>query len=485
MMKHTMKQIRITIVALVAALLAGCGALPIPFAAPPTPAPTRAPTATPAAPTRTTSPQRTAAPRPTADPTAAAQPRPTAAPTLPTVPPLTPTATLEPISQTEREQIFAGVWELVRDRYVYTDYRGVDWEAVRAEFAPRVAAAADADEFYSLMKEMIDRLGDEHSRYDTPQDVADERARFAGDLNYVGIGALIRETDEGVLLLRIARNSPAERAGLQPFDLVTHVDGILVTDAELIGPGGPISRVRGPEGIAVRLTVRSSTGVRDVDVVRGVIPSDAFPSVEANRLPGSDIGFLLIDTFSLNDLDTLVRDAIGELAAGGPLDGLVIDVRGNSGGRVDLLLETLALFIDGGSIGTTSGRSRTSELIIPSGQTIPALDGVPVVVLTSDGTVSAGEMFAAGMQALGRAVVVGTPSAGNTENLLPHNFDDGSRLWLAELVYLLPDGTPIEGRGVLPDRVVDVEFWRYATEDDPQVLAALEELRGSMAGRGG
>jgi carboxyl-terminal processing protease len=86
-------------------------------------------------------------------------------------------------------------------------------------------------------------------------------------------------------------------------------------------------------------------------------------------------------------------------------------------------------------------------------------------------------MFAAALQARVRARVVGLPSAGNTENLNGHDFDDGSRLWLAEYAYRLPDGSQIEGRGVQPDRVVDAEWWRFLPADDPQVLAAVAELK--------
>lgn len=105
----------------------------------------------------------------------------------------------------------------------------------------------------------------------------------------------------------------------------------------------------------------------------------------------------------------------------------------------------------------------------------------PIVVLTSDETASAAEMFAAGMQFRGRARVIGTPSAGNTENLIGYDLDDGSRFWLAELIFRLPDGSILEGQGVRPDRVVEVEWWRYAFEDDPQIQAAVEELQ--FAGR--
>jgi carboxyl-terminal processing protease len=145
---------------------------------------------------------------------------------------------------------------------------------------------------------------------------------------------------------------------------------------------------------------------------------------------------------------------------------------------------TVALFNDGGSIGRTAGRSINEDQAIPGGQTIAGMAGVPVAVLVGPDSASAAEMFAAGMQVLGRARIVGLPSAGNTENLYSYTFDDGSRLLVAQVAYRLPDGTLIEGRGVLPDRVVDVEWWRYPPDSDPQLLAAIEEL-GLAAADGG
>jgi C-terminal processing protease CtpA/Prc len=69
------------------------------------------------------------------------------------------------------------------------------------------------------------------------------------------------------------------------------------------------------------------------------------------------------------------------------------------------------------------------------------------------------------------------PSAGNTENLRGRDLFDGSRLWLAELTYQLPDGRLIEGSGVQPDRVVDADWWEFDPVDDPQIQVALEEVR--------
>jgi carboxyl-terminal processing protease len=90
---------------------------------------------------------------------------------------------------------------------------------------------------------------------------------------------------------------------------------------------------------------------------------------------------------------------------------------------------------------------------------------------------SGGELFAAGMQTLQRAQIVGLPTAGNTENVVSHDLTDGSQLWLAERIYTLPNGTTIEDRGVQPDLQVDVAWWQFSTADDPQIQAALQLLK--------
>src|SRR5262249_37359508 len=143
-------------------LLAGCSAL-APFApaqeaqvatAAPTQPITLIPTAAP--------PTAPPTPTPTAPPTA--PPAPTATP-APTAPPLTPTATLAPLDLVARQKIFDQLWNLVNRRYLYKDFRGVDWKAVRAQYEPRVRAANTPEQFYQALHEMIDLLGDEHSHF--------------------------------------------------------------------------------------------------------------------------------------------------------------------------------------------------------------------------------------------------------------------------------------------------------------------------------
>lgn len=457
---------------LAALLLAGCALPAI------TSRPTPPPTATPAvlAPTATAIPS----PQPTGAPTVTPQPSSTptvAPPPTPTDIPLTATPTLEPLSESQRLQLFDEVWESVRDRYVYTDYRGVDWNAVREQIRPQVASAT-TEEAYALIAGMIDQLGDEHSRFDTPQQVAEDEARATGNRSYVGIGVILRDDPRGGLIVRVAHGGPAEEAGIRARDVIAAVNGIPYTDTERFGPDGARGVIRASTDVDAELTIVSPDGsARPVRVRSRVIPTDALPAVEASLVPGTNVGLLFIDDFQLDDLDSLILDSLDRLTAQGPLDGLIIDVRTNLGGYVYQMENTIGFFVDGGTIGSTKGRRQSIEIEIPSGRRFEALNGTPIVVLISDETASAGEMFASGMQTLKRATIIGTPSSGNTENLRGMDFFDGSRLWLAELVFSRPDGSTIEDVGVQPDRVVPAEWWQYTTADDPQIKAALEEIQ--------
>ncbi len=392
--------------------------------------------------------------------------------------PLTPTATLLPLSAEERVQLFDDVWIYVRDNYVYTDFNGNDWQAINDEMRPRALQASTIDEFYAVLIEMIDRLGDNHSRFDTPQDVAADEARAEGNRSYVGIGVVIRDAPEGGVVVRVAEGGPAQEAGLLPRDVITAVNGIPFTDTERFGPFGPRGVIRSSTDIAVVLSVQNARGEqRELSLRSRVIASDALPTVEGLIIPGTRIGLLLIDDFQLDDLDIRIKTTLDELAAKGPLDGLIIDVRTNLGGYVYQMENAIGFFVDGGTIGSTTGRESKQEISIPEGQLHPEYVNIPIAVLISEESASAAEMFASGMQTLERATIIGQPSSGNTENLIGHNLFEGSRIWLAEYIFERPDGTLIEDKGVQPDQLVESEWWRYTPENDPQIRAAIEAIQ--------
>ena len=397
------------------------------------------------------------------------RPGPTGTPPGPTV---LPTPTLAPLTTQQRLQLFEQTWELVRTRYVYTDYRGLDWQAIRDEYEPQIRAAADAATVYNLLTDMIDRLGDRHSGFITPQEAAEDDALQRGELKLSGIGVLSQEIAEAVRVVYVVPGGPADGAGLRAFDIIRAVDG-----APLTSNSDAPRRIRGPEGTPVTLTIETpGQAPRDVTIIRASV-TFAFHAT-ARRLPGTNVAYLDLPTFNTFGIAGEVREALTNLAATGPLDGLIINLRQNGGGLLSELDESLSLFLDGGNVGYAVTRQGRNATTISGGRTLPALRGKPIVVLVSNLSASASERFAGAMQHRGRATILGATTSGNTETVYQHNLAFGARLSLAEETYLLPDGTTsLEDIGVVPDIPVDVAWYEFTLEQDPQVKEAVKYIQ--------
>jgi C-terminal peptidase prc len=371
--------------------------------------------------------------------------------------------------------LFTEIWELVRDRYAYADYRGLDWAAIGEEYGAKVTLVTSDEEFYALMQEMIDLLGDEHSAFLSPEQVAwadavNQSLQIPG-----GIGALVHEIDGEPTLLQVFPGNPGYEAGLRPGERILAVDG--VTWAQFSGVWELILAITGEAGTEVLLTVRSLDGSeREVTVTRATVNLKD-TTVQARMIEGSQVGLLTLSAFDLEQVPDQVRGALVELAGDNTLEGLIVDIRANPGGLHEAMLATLALFVDGGSIGTRMGREVVLEVMIPEGQTMPEVQALPLVVLTGRQTQSAAECFAVGLQLFDRATIVGLPTAGNTETLPYRRLAGGAEVAIAEWAYYLPDGTSIEGIGLQPDLVVEGFWWVEDPGEDPQIQAAIEVLR--------
>ncbi|HWQ15623.1 MAG TPA: S41 family peptidase, partial [Roseiflexaceae bacterium] len=401
---------------------------------------------------------------PTAQPPAPTPP-PTRAPTAtaaPTPPPPTPTLDVLPLE--ERRQIFEEVWRTVKEEYLYADFRGVDWDGLRAVYAERIEAEQSREEFYATMVELVSQLDDNHSRFVPPAAAQAEDIITSGRETRVGIGVVVRPKVDGAFIQLVFPDGPADRAGLRPRDRIVAVDGRPYTLAD--------GDLRGEAGSEVRLSVvRPGAKLRDVVVVRQEVRAHILPYYR--RFPG-DVGYVAIPTFWANDMGEQVSGALTDLVASGALRGVILDVRSNRGGWGEVLNEVLSHFVRG-QVGVFFGRDYVRPLVVapPAG---PDLRGVPLVVLVDGETASYAEVLAAVLQREAGAMVVGTPSAGNTETIYAHTLSDGSRLWLAQESFRLQDGANLEGVGVMPSVLLESDWTRYSEEDDPQLLEALRLL---------
>ena len=463
--------------------LSGCNATGLPPNADRTPVPIAAPTVgatslpveTPLATARMATPTVAELP-PTASVFSSSTPQPTIteAPTAESTREtgLSPTVTVLP--SLDRQQIFEEVWNTVDQNYLYPDFHGADWNALKEQYEPIALNAQSSDEFYGAITDMVAALDDGHSSYLSPAEAKEEDDLESGNADYVGVGILVSPEDKSLRIIYVFPGSPAEKAGLTRRDRITAVDG-----QPFVDPSKEDSRVRGPEGSIVRLSIVSpEQAERVVPIVRGRVTGAVVPS--GSRLAADpSIGYVIIPNLWTDDMDVRVEDELNNLLAGSPdLKGLVIDMRGNGGGFRFILESLLGDFVSG-QVGTFFDQRTSYPLTIDAKPLASRLNQLPVVLLVDKGTESYAEVMTAAIQEKGRARVVGVPSAGNTETIYQHRWRDGSRLWCAQEGFKLLDGTNLEGRGVIPDVTVNVDWTAFKDSDDPQILKALELLHTS------
>jgi carboxyl-terminal processing protease len=430
----------------------------------------------------------TATPPPTATSTATATPSFTPTPELQpayippecaavplaTLPPnlavqATPAGELTEVAQDEQLRIFKDLGDVVEGVYVYPDYNGKDWNEIESRYRARIETGLDTQSFYNEMSLMIEELGDEHSFYLSPAEVAESEAELRGDIEFVGVGIYGQPDFERGRLIVVSTfpGSPAEYGGIQHHDSILSIDGQTVSEnfSDLL---------RGPQCSAVVLSVQSpGEAPRDVMLLRyaiqGNVPIDA--RLVSTR-DGSRIGYIFIPSFFDETLPGQIENALNQF---GSLDGLILDLRMNGGGSSSVTYPILEYFIDG-NLGNFVSRSDSRALEIDANE-IQNSQTVPLIVMVSQDTVSFGEIFAGVLQDAGRAQIVGETSLGNVEVLHGYDFEDGSQVWIAAETFTSAfSDANWEETGIVPDVQAFAEWDTFFFETDPSIAAAVDLL---------
>lgn len=339
----------------------------------------------------------------------------------------------------------------------------------RAVEAAAGRAAADGKSGAAAAAEVIGRSGDRWSSVYSARAYAGlERAL---DGVYIGVGLTARPADGGGTEVDAVRpGGPAEREGIRAGDLIRSVDGVAtegrpVAEVVALLRGDDMAEGGADEGTPVRIGLRRSGGSWERTVYRARLATE---NVAVERLPGGreegpGATRIRVDSFTRGTGERIRRAA--RTAARG--EGILLDLRGNSGGLVTEAVGAASAFLDGGLVATydVPGGQRTLEAA-PGGDT-----GPPLVVLVDGGTMSAGELLAGALQDRGRAVVVGTRTFGKGSVQLPDRLPDGSVAELTVGHWRTPSGHAVEGRGIAPDVVV-------RSDAEHRARTVLSGLRG-------
>ncbi len=346
------------------------------------------------------------------------------------------------------------------------DYSSVDdvYDTLRETYDGKL----DQTKLIAGLKDgLTDAAGDPYTQYFTPE----EAKKFDSQLNneFSGIGAeLGQDKDKNLIVVSPISGTPAATAGIKPQDIIAEINkensiGLSVEEA--------VGKIRGPKGSKVTLKlIRNKSQTIDLTITRDDIK---VPTVEAKVLDGG-IGYLKINTFA---------EATGELAASEAqklrdqnVKSIVLDLRGNPGGRVDAAIEIASLWLPRGKIIMQEKRGSVIEKTHTAlGGNI--LEGLPTIVLQDGGSASASEIVAGALKDNGAAKLFGEKSygKGSVQQVVP--LKDGGELKVTVARWYRPSGQNIDKKGIDPDKTIKISEADATANKDTQLEAAQAELQ--------
>jgi carboxyl-terminal processing protease len=320
------------------------------------------------------------------------------------------------------------------------------------------------------LEQAVRSLDDRFSNYFAPRDYADFQQATEG--RFEGVGMTVEKVDDGLKVITVYDGSPAARGGLRPGDVITHVDGRSIAGAS---SEESTTKIKGPAGTAVRLTVRSEKGgPRELTLKRAQVD---IPVVRSGmrRQDGRKIAYVRLASFT-SGAHGEVGDAVRKLLRDGAR-GVVLDLRDNGGGLLNEAVMISSIFIPDGKIVSTKGRSRPTHVYEATGGAIDP--HVPVVVLVNDRSASASEIVTGALQDRKRATVVGTRTFGKGVFQEIEPLPNGGALDITVGEYFLPSGRNLGGGGVKRGAGVTPDVKAVDDPDTPKrdeaLLAALRE----------
>jgi carboxyl-terminal processing protease len=311
---------------------------------------------------------------------------------------------------------------------------------------------------------------DPHSAYLSGDEYRDLKVGTTGEFG--GLGIEVGMEDGFVKVISPIDDTPAQRAGLQPGDLIVRLDDKPIKGMTL---NEAVGLMRGKPGSKVTLLI-SREGVQKPFTVRLIRAVIHVASVKSRMLePG--FGYLRISQFQARTSDDMLK-AVAKLKeqSKGRLKGLVMDLRNNPGGILNAAVSVSDAFLESGLIVYTEGRNADSRLEFKAGPD-DILNGAPMVVLINGGTASASEIVAGALQDHKRAVIMGSQSfgKGSVQTIIPIDQDSAVKLTTAR--YYTPSGRSIQAEGIVPDIVLEPLKVKAAATGDFKPLKEADLAR--------
>ncbi|MCL4155591.1 UNVERIFIED_CONTAM: hypothetical protein GTU68_021344, partial [Idotea baltica] len=356
--------------------------------------------------------------------------------------------------------------------YEQLDLFGDIFERIRAQYVEEV----DSSELIEAAIDGMLTSLDPHSSYLSPKDAVKMREQTRGEFG--GLGIEVTQEEGFVKVVSPIDGTPADEAGIEAGDFITHVDGESLLGLVL---DEAVELMRGPVGSEIVITVvrEGETEPFDVSIIRDTIEL----TVVRSRTEGDSV-VLRLSTFNDQTYPKMAEQLAEKVETAGGIDnvnGFIIDLRNNPGGLLTQAIRVSDAFLNEGEIVSTRGRE-ASDGDRFNAKMGDLAEGKPIVVLINGGSASASEIVAGALQDHRRAIVIGTKSfgKGSVQTVMPLRSEGAMRLTTAR--YYTPSGRSIQSLGVSPDIIVEQPPRRTEEEEETPVRRNRSEadLRGSL-----
>lgn len=320
---------------------------------------------------------------------------------------------------------------------------------------------------YGAIEGMVRALDDPYSGFMDPEETKDFDSDMKG--SFEGIGAELGMKDGMLTVIAPIEGMPAESAGLRAGDRIIKINDEIASDVTI---DEAVKRIRGPKGTEVTLTIlrNGEDMTRNITIVRDKIE---IKSVEYEAKEDG-VAYVKIIKFA-EDTDKEFNKIVTQIIADNTR-GIVVDVRNNPGGFLDVAVDIISKFIPKGEVVVWE-QGRDNKRISDKARGGDSLSGIPVVVLINEGSASASEILSGAFRDIRGAQLIGKKTFGKGSVQQLEDLNDGSSLRITIAKWLTPSGQSIHQVGLEPDIDVEITNEDFENERDPQFDRALEEIR--------
>lgn len=356
------------------------------------------------------------------------------------------------------QKLFENVWNIAKTNYYDASMNQQVWSRWKEHYEGKIKTDADAK---VAIDSMLASLNDPYSRFMDKMEYNDQNTSI--DSKITGIGVNISSIAGKVHIINVIEGTPAQSANLQAGDIILDIDG---KDANGLSVAEVANLVRGPENTTVQLTILRNNDKFTKKVLRKEIKIKTVKSNVENN-----IGYIQITSFIGSTTPNEFLEAVEKTKKA---EGLVIDLRGNTGGLLPNAIFIANLFIPEGKIVSIVGRNGYKYDI--QAQETDFMITKPVVVLIDGGSASASEILSGALKDYHRAKLIGTKTFGKgmVQKIIPLENETGLNLTVAK--YLTPSGTDINKKGIKPDIEVQFTEKNIRNREDVQLQVAKNTL---------